>query len=152
MSAPGPMDRFAALRDDPAFPRVVFQRLTAEEPETLRDIAKALEIPRGAFVEWFVTEHSSLYDMALKVRAAEFGEEAVSIADGARPDTVAVEKLRVEARLKVASKWDRTRYGESDGGPKGPAVLIQVTNLRALPEAVVSEVPAKLIESEEAVI
>lgn len=148
------MQRLEALRTDPAFPRVVFQRLTdGERRETLREIAKELQVPRGLFVEWFVTEHPGLYDAALKVLAAEYGEEAVSIADQATPDTVQVEKLRADTRLKVASKWDRPRYGDSDGGPKGPAVLIQVTNLRALPEAVVSIPQEKaLIEPAEAAL
>jgi hypothetical protein len=149
MNEPGPMERLAALKADPAFPRVVFQRMTdGEKPESLRDIAKELQVPRGLFVEWFVTEHPALYDAALKVRAAEYGEEAVSIADLATPDTVQVEKLRADTRLKVASKWDRARYGEADAGPKGPAVLIQVTNLRQLPEKAVSAVGATLIEAE----
>jgi hypothetical protein len=150
---PGPIQRLEACKSDPAFPRVVFQRLTdGEAPETLLQIARALEIPRGLFVEWFSTEHANLYDAALKVRAGEYGEEAVSIADGATPETVAVERLRADTRLKVASKWDRPRYGDSDGGPKGPMVVIQVAQLRA-PERVVAGEPLLIpVEPAEAAI
>lgn len=133
------MQRLEALKADAGFPRVVFQRLTAEEPETLKEIAKSLQIPRGPFVEWFTVEHSALYDAALKVLASEYGEESVSIADQATPETAGVAKLRVDARLKVASKFDRSRYGEADQGPRGPAVVIQVAQLRG-PKIVEAEI------------
>lgn len=133
--------RFEALKGDAGFPRVVFQRLTADEPETLKAIAQSLQIPRGLFVEWFSTEHAALYDSALKVRAGEFGEEAVGIADEATPETVAVKKLQAETRLKVASKWDRNRYGDAEV-QRGPMVVIQVAQLRAPADALVT-IPSK---------
>lgn len=154
MSEPGPMQRFEALKADAGFPRVVFHRLTAEEPETLREIAKSLQIPRGLFVEWFTVDHASLYETALKVRAAEFGEEAVALADEATPETVGVKKLQVEARMKVASKWDRPRYGDQDSGQRGPAVVIQIASLRGPAPAIAISAPAdvELLPAAEAAI
>lgn len=104
------------MRDENA-PSVIFQRLTdGEKPETLKEIAKAWGIPRGRFVEWFVTEHAGLYDAAQRVLAGQLAEEALEKADDAAPETVGVAKLQVETRLRLASKLDRERFGERPAG------------------------------------
>ena len=121
---PGPMARLGAVVGRPETASVVFQRLTdADAPETLREIAKAWGVPAGRFVEWFTTEHGELYDTALKVRADQLANDALLISDEQEavekkdgstfdPD-VGRDKLRVDTRLKLASKWDRARYGET---------------------------------------
>jgi hypothetical protein len=119
---PGPMARLEQVQADQQAPSVIFARLTAEEPETLRQIAKAWGLPRGRFIEWFTTTHAELYDTALKVKADEIAHEALQIADEQKevikkdgsafdPD-VGRDKLRVDTRLKLASKFDRSRYGD----------------------------------------
>lgn len=111
-SDPGPMARFEAVKADADFPSEVFRRMTDEPPETLKQIAKVLRLPKGRFIEWFTTEHTELYDAALKVKAADLADAAAQAALDATPDTVAVERLRAEVNLKLAARWDRERYGE----------------------------------------
>lgn len=107
------MARLAAVVAESDTPSVVFQRLTdAERPETLREIAKSWAIPAGRFIEWFTTTQAALYDAALKVRADQLANEALTEADGAGIEDVAPAKLRVTTRQWLASRWDRQRYGE----------------------------------------
>jgi hypothetical protein len=119
----GPMARLEVVVAQASTPSVVFQRLTdAEKPETLREIAKAWQVPAGRFIEWFTTTHVALYDAALKVRADQLAHEALAIADeqhavekkdGTTYDPeVPRDKLRTDTRLKLASRWDRSRYGD----------------------------------------
>lgn len=129
---PGPLARLEAVVAAGNTPSVVFQRVC--EGETLRDIAKAWQIPVGRFTEWFSTEHSELYDAALKVRADQIANEALSIAD----EQQAVQKkdgsvfdpevprdtLRVKTRMQLAEKWDRQRYGSKDGGSGGGVTVV----------------------------
>jgi len=108
-----------ALKEDEFAPSVIFQRLTGGaggEPERLKDIARDWGLPRGRLIEWFTTEHKVLYETALRVRAGELVLEALEIADGAKPETVRVEALRVKTRLDIASSWDRETYGQPLGG------------------------------------
>jgi len=117
----GPQQRFEAVKDDPSSPDGVFQRVC--EGESLKDIAKAWEVPRGQFVRWFTESYSDLYDAALKVHAADLAMEVLAIADEQHevmkkdgttydPD-VPRDKLRVDTRKWIASKFDRDRYGEA---------------------------------------
>ncbi len=105
------MARLEAVKADPLAPSVVFQRLCDEED--LRDIAKAWLVPKGRFVEWFTTEHADLFDAAMKVRAADYAIEAMKAALAATPEDVAVRKLQADVALKLASKFDRARFGET---------------------------------------
>jgi hypothetical protein len=94
-------------------PSEVFQRLTdAENPETLREIARAWQVPAGRFIEWYTTEHAERYDAALKVRADQDAHETVEIADGTAAEEIGTAKLRIDARKWRASRWDRQRYGD----------------------------------------
>jgi hypothetical protein len=155
----GKMARLAAVKADENVPSVVFQRLC--DGETLKDIAAAWELPKGRFVEWYTVEHAPLYDAALKVRADELAHEALAISDeqcevtteaGKTYDPeVPRDKLRIDTRLKLASKWDRRRYGEHDDTVRTTPVIIQVADLRgatvSLPAAAK---PARDIESVDA--
>ncbi len=98
---------------DEGAPSVIFQRMTADEPETLQQIAKSWQVPKGRFVEWFTTKHESLYDAALKVRAADLAFDAMAAALAATPEDVAVRKLQADVALKLAAKFDRVRFGET---------------------------------------
>jgi hypothetical protein len=140
----GPLARLEAVIADESIPGVVFQRVC--DGETLRDIAKAWELPKGQFVRWFSTEHADLYDAALKVRADDLAHEALSISDEQSevvkengdtfdPD-VPRDKLRIDTRLKLASRWDRKRYGEENESRNVAPVTIQIANLRGAPVTV----------------
>lgn len=118
------MARLDDVKADASAPGEVFRLLTdAEDPKTLAEVAKAWAVPKGRFVEWFTTTHADLYDAALKVRAADMALEALAISDEQAevvkengetydPD-VGRDKLRIDTRLKLASKFDRMRYGET---------------------------------------
>lgn len=108
---PGPMARLDEVKADAGAPSVVFQRIA--DGERLEKIAKEWRVPKGRFVEWFSTEHADLYDAALKVRAADLALDAMDEALAATPEDVSVRKLRADVALKLASKWDRARYGET---------------------------------------
>ncbi len=115
---PGPMARLASLKSDEHVPSEIFHRLTEAPAEgerycTLNDIARSWKVPKGRFTEWFMTSHADLYEAALKVRACDLATDALQAALDATPETVAVQKLRAEVALKIASKWDRARYGEA---------------------------------------
>jgi hypothetical protein len=128
---PGPLARMEEVKSDATAPSVVFQRMTADKPETLREIARAWGVPAGRFVEWFTTEHSGMYDAALKVLAADYAHDSIGIADGAaKPEDVPAAKLQVDTRLRVASKWDRKRYGDEVESRVQAPVTIQIANLR----------------------
>ena len=131
---PGRLARLEAVKADELSPRVIFQRVAGGE--TLKDIAKAWELPRGLFEEWFTTEHAALYDSALKIRADDLAHEALAIADEQKEATdktgkaydpeVPRDKLRVDTRLKLAAQWDRSRYGAKDPGVAGGGVTVIV--------------------------
>ena len=91
----------------------------------MRGVAKAVGAPVGRFVEWYTTRHAGLYDTALKVRADALAHEALADAEGATAETVGPSKLRVETKLKVASKWDRARYGDRTDVAVAVAVRIE---------------------------
>lgn len=135
---PGPIARFEAVKLDPLTPSEVFRRVC--EGETLREVAKAWGLPKGAFTEWYTTEFSQMYDAALKVRADELAHEAIAISDeqcavekeggGTYDPEVPRDKLRVDTRMKLAAKWDRKRYGEEQDAVRTAPVIIQIANLR----------------------
>ena len=109
------MARLEEVKKDEWAPRVIFQRLAdPDKPERLRDIAREWGLPRGRFIEWFMTEHAELYEAALRVRAGELVLDALDHADAANEDNAKAQALKVRTRLEIASHWDRNRYGKPD--------------------------------------
>lgn len=111
------LDRLEEVKRDVNAPAVIFEKLTdAEHPRTLPEIAKEWQLPRGKFVEWFVTAHRATYDSALKVLTDGMVFESLKIADdaGEDRDAIAKAKLRIDTKLRTAAKWDRERYGERE--------------------------------------
>ncbi len=113
---PGPLARFKHIAAQPETMSIIVQRITdAENPETLKDIAKAWQIPHGKLAEW-ITENrgrTEQYLNALRISADSYIHEVVPIADGTHPGalpTAAERKLQVEARTRVAGMWDRNRF------------------------------------------
>jgi hypothetical protein len=117
------MARFEDVIAKPDTMSIVVQRLS--DGETLKEIARAWEIPYGRFAQWIIEdrERSERYNAALKIWADSLAQECVAIADeqcevekrdGSTFDPdVPRDKLRIETRLKLAGKWHRERYGES---------------------------------------
>jgi len=69
----------------------------------------------GALWAWIQRDEERVaqYDGALKARAQMLAFEAVDDIRSATMADVPLRKFKVDAALKVAGKWDRSRYGES---------------------------------------
>ena len=141
---PGPLARLEYVQGRADTASVVFQRLA--EGETLGEIAKAWEVPRGRFVEWYMTEHVERYDAALKVLAQEDAQETVRIADEAPVEDSSKTKLRIDARKWRSGKYDRERYGErTEVKHSGlvPTLTIEIVGVPQVPaEKVINHVPS----------
>lgn len=69
----------------------------------------------GALWAWIQADEKRVeeYDAALKARAQGLAFEAVEDIEAATMADVPLRKFKVDARLRIAGKWDRQRYGES---------------------------------------
>jgi len=83
----------------------------------LRDIAKRLGIPIGELGR-FLYLHEEGYRGMMRVKADLLAHETLGIADGVDVEQVAVAKLRIDTRFKLASKWDKTVYGDEKAAVK----------------------------------
>ena len=154
------MARFEQVKTDAAAPNMIFTKLT--ERMTLKQIAAEWQLPKGRFVEWFTTTYADLYDAALKVVAAEIALEALEIADeqnevvkesgGTYDPDVGRDKLRIDTRLKLASKFDRARYGETVRVEKTVSIGVDAGLLGTAGELLrlVASKPQRVIEHEQA--
>lgn len=148
---PGPMARLEDVKRDATAPSEVFRLLTADDPSTLAEVAKAWAVPKGRFVEWFTTTHADLYDAALKVRAADLALDALKASIDATPDDVSVRKLQADVALRLASKFDRARYGETVRVEKSVTFGVDVGLIGKASELlrlVASGTPMRVIEGE----
>ncbi len=113
---PGPMARFEDVIEKPDTLSIIVQRITdADKPETLKEIARAWQVPHGKLAEWITEdrERAEKYANALKVAGEAAAHDVVRIADGASVEDVAVRKLQIDARKWYAGKVSRERFGES---------------------------------------
>lgn len=132
----GPMWRLARLKEDAQAPGRIFQMLTQTgvgfPKAALPALARELEVPKGSFVEWFTSEHPGLYEAALRVIAADLAIKAAEAAIEATPEDVQVKRLQADVFLKLASRFDRARYG--DQGPQARSEIV-VMDIGLLGEA-----------------
>ena len=86
-------------------------------------------------------EHVESLRKARQQAASVFAEESIQIADASTPESVQVDRLRVETRRWTASKWDASIFGEQ----KGAHVSIDIGQLHidALRQANLMEKQAK---------
>lgn len=54
----------------------------------------------------------------MRVKADLLAHETLGIADTVDVEQVAVAKLRIDTRFKLASKWDKTVYGDEKAAVK----------------------------------
>ena len=80
----------------------------------LRQIAGRLGVRVGELAR-FLVEREGEYRGMLRVKADMLAHETLGIADGAGMEEVALAKLRIDTRFKLASKWDRVTYGDEKG-------------------------------------
>ena len=90
---------------------VLVQRVAEGEP--LKMICKSRGWPYSVVAKWVATTPDVFraYEGALRIAADAMAQETVAIADGASNEDVAVAKLQVDTRQKLASKLYRERYG-----------------------------------------
>lgn len=93
---------------------------------TVKRIAQELQVSE-ATVHGFVKapERAADYARARARRAELLADEALEIADAARPEDAQVAKLRVDARKWFASKLDRTTFGDD----RGPLVSVNLADM-----------------------
>jgi hypothetical protein len=96
------------------------------EGKTLISLADELGVSRQIISGLLNSEeHLEALRNARKMAASVLAEESIDIADSATPESVQVDKLRVETRRWTASKWDREVFGEI----RGPVVQISLAQL-----------------------
>lgn len=84
--------------------------------ETLLQIAQSLDISYSTLGLWIDSDSTrcQAYNVALRLNADRIAHECVLIADSANADNVAVAKLRIDTRMRLASSWDKQRYGKGN--------------------------------------
>jgi hypothetical protein len=121
--------RLEEIKADPLAMTVIAQRVA--EGERLRDVAKAWQIPYGLLFQWIQADEArwKAYERALAVRADDLVAETVAISDeqaevvkesgGTFDPDVPRDKLRIDTRLKVAARYDPSRFADGGAGGKG---------------------------------
>jgi hypothetical protein len=159
---PGPLARWNVVKADEMTMPIVVQRIA--DGETLKQIAKAWQVPYGLFAQWLIEdrERSEQYNAALKLWMDSLAQETVQIADeqaavvkedGSTYDpNVQRDKLRIDTRLKLAGKLNRERYGDqTDLKVSGSVSLISVLSSLPRTAAVLDATDAEIIESKPAI-
>jgi len=117
------MHMLEIVKNDPMTMEIVIQRVI--DGESLKQIATAWKLPATRFVKWISDDDERLaqYEGALRVRADELIHEAMHTAQFG--DDIQRDKLVVETKFRVASMWDRQRYGgEKATGGSGINIII----------------------------
>lgn len=117
------MQMLEIVKKDPMTMEIVIQRVI--DGESLKQIATAWKLPVTLFVKWISDDDERLtqYEGALRVRADELVHEAIDIAQNG--DDIQRDKLVVETKFRVASMWDKQRYGgEKSTGGAGINIII----------------------------
>jgi len=87
----------------------------AEQGKGIDVIAAELGMPRGAITKWLdAPEHAELFTRARTRAADHLAHQALEISDDIDGD-VARDRLRVDTRKWLASKWNQAQYGDSKG-------------------------------------
>jgi hypothetical protein len=143
----------ARLREVIAHPDtmgVIVQRITsAEHPETLRDIARAWQVPPGKLAEWITEDRvrSEQYANALRFAGEQAALETVKIADESRPEDAAKTKIQVQTRQWLAGRLARDRFGDSTEVKHTGAVSL-IAVLSGIPRAAAIDVtPTPVLEN-----
>ena len=120
----GRVQRLEVVIAEPMTLEIVIQRVI--DGESLRQIAQSWKLPVTRFVKWISDDENRLasYEGALRIRADELAHEALEVAT-IGSDDIQRDKLTVDTNLKVASFWDKQRYGnEKSQGGSGITVIV----------------------------
>ena len=103
------------------------------EKNSPREIANKLGVSYASLWTWITEDEDryKAYQSALVGIADDLAHEMLDISDNPS-ESSAADKLRVETRMKLASKWDRARYGEQTQVQVGGSVSL-IALLASLP-------------------
>ena len=98
---------------------------------TLRAFARAEGICESVLYRWAEKDEEFRRDVreARTIGHDSLAAEMLDIADSATPETVNVDRLRLDARRWLLSRWSPERYGEAKGGSESGATVVVVTGV-----------------------
>ena len=96
------------------------------EGKTQAEVYRALGVSKMSWYDWLASQEGRDVLARARTRATDkFAEESLTIADTTAPEDVQVAKLRIDTRKWLASKWNRSVYGDD----KGMAVNISLAGM-----------------------
>ena len=98
---------------------------------TLRAFARAEGISESVLYRWAEKDEGFRRDVleARTIGHDSLAAEMLEIADSATPETVNVDRLRLDARRWLLSRWSPERYGEAKGSSESGATVVVVTGV-----------------------
>jgi hypothetical protein len=97
------------------------------EGRTLRAFARAEGVSEATLYRWTEKDEGFRRDVrAARLAGCEsLAAEILDIADSSNPDSVAVDRLRIDARRWLLSRWSPERYGDAkEAGDIRPTVMV----------------------------
>lgn len=135
---------------DPMSVEILVERVS--EGETLKELCESRGLPYGRVARW-ISETEGVrerYELALRLWADGLATETIAISDGMGGDEdwkeVGRDKLRIETRLKLASRLDRERYGERVRHDVGGGVVVVDAGLVGMAGALLDRVVGGRVE------
>lgn len=110
-----------------------------------KEIARSFGIAYVYLKKWLEHECAEDVSLALRARADMLEFDASQIVDYADPDSVQVARLQSDHKMKLASRFDRSRYGEK------PVQETSVGGL-VLPQFIISFVQSPHLHQEKVII
>ena len=96
------------------------------EGRTQAEVYRALNISKMSWYDWLASPEGRDVLARARTRATDrMAEEALTIADEAAPEDAQVARLRIDTRKWLASKWNRSLYGDD----RAPLVNISIDGL-----------------------
>lgn len=125
---------------------MILSRITMEKEGTPYQICQKMGVHWGGLLSWVGqdSERQEKLKFAMEVRAHLLAEDALVIADKAKPKTVNVAKLQVDTRKWLASRFNPKQFGEKQeiehsGEVTGSLMHILQSLPRAVEEKVIPE-------------
>lgn len=112
---------------------------------SLKDIAHSFGIHFVYLKKWLEEHAGDDVSLALRARADCLEHEATTAVDMADPDSVSVARLQSDHRMKLASRFDRAKYGDKPVAETGGNGL-------ALPQFIISFVNSNPVNHHEKIV
>ncbi len=96
------------------------------EGERPSEIARAFGVPYVVLRGWIEKHCPDDVALAGRARADELEWKATDAVEKAVPEKVALAKLQAEHYMKLASKLDRSKYGDKDTASAGSGITVVV--------------------------